>query len=210
MNLLNKEFTRQLELLISPFLREQGFTQRGIDTYQRHMKPFVHCVWLQERSDKKALCVNLGVHLDFIPLPGMVSKPDLAEIVQPACYIMDRLKVKGQSDYWWPSEPSHDQVMSIKRMLMNEGIPFFDKYTVFPGVLESIKVDDIKSGDAQAILRGMTKKAMALFLARVYEFIGAKEKAVHFSEYGLEVIKGANPFHVRLIKKCFEDIIRLK
>jgi len=202
--LLTKDFTEQVERILVPFFKEQGFTQQGIDNHRRYTKPFIHCIWLQERSDRKALCVNLGVHLEFIPLAGMVSMPKIEEIIQPACCIMDRL---AHSE-WWPARWPRKQVKSIKSLFQKEGIPFFQRYTSFPDVFESITIEDIKSGKALGILPGKTQRGMAIFLARVFEHIGQKEKAVEFSEYGLEVIKEANPFHVRPTKKAFQDIIR--
>jgi len=205
--LLNKDFTEQVKTILVPYFKEQGFTQSGIDHYRRYIKPFIHCVWLQESSDRKALCVNLGVHLDFLPLCGMISIPKVEDVIQPACDITDRLTPKGQYDYWWPAEQAKRQVKSIKALFQKEGIAFFERYTSFPDVFESVTIEDIKSGDALKIVPGLSRRGIAMFLACIYEHIGQKEKAVQFSEYGLENIKEANPRHTRPAKKVFEDII---
>jgi hypothetical protein len=205
--LLNKDFTEQVETILVPYFKEQGFAQSGIDNYRRYKKPFIHCIWLQERSDRKALCVNLGVHLDFLPLCGMISISKVEEVIQPACDITDRLTPKSQYDYWWPAKRAKRQVKSIKALFQKEGIDFFERYTSFPDVFESVTIEDIKSGNASVILPEKTRRGMAMFLARIYEHIGQKEKAVQFSEYGIETIKEANPRHIRPTKKAFEDII---
>jgi len=200
--LLNKDFTEQVETILVPYFKEQGFAQSGIDNYRRYKKPFIHCIWLQERSDRKALCVNLGVHLDFLPLCGMISIPKVEEVIQPACDITDRLTPKGQYDYWWPAERAKRQVKSIKALYQKEGIAFFERYTSFPDVFESITLEDIKSSNASVILPGMTYVRMALFLARVNEYIGRSEKAIQFAEYGL-----GNIGRAKGLIKPFEEII---
>ena len=205
--LLTKEFTKQVESILAPFFIEQGFSRQGIDHYRRIIKPFIHCIWLQERSDRKALCVNMGVHLDFIPLSGMISISEIDKVVQPSCCIMDRLAPQGKYDYWWPAKPTQKQVKSIKKLFGKDGKSFFEQYVNFPDVFESITIGDIQSGDALKVLPGMTKRGMAVFLARIYEHIRQKEKAIQFSKFGLEIIKNANPRHMRPTKKIFEDII---
>jgi len=200
--LLNKDFTEQVETILVPYFREQGFIQQSIDNYQRSIKPFIHCINLQERSDRQALCVNMGVHLDFLTVPAKLEIPPVKEIKEIECAIRCRLGYKGQSVEWWPAKRAKRQVKSIKALFQKEGIAFFDRYTSFPDVFESITLEDIKSSNASVILPGMTYVRMALFLARVNEYIGRSEKAKHFAEYGLDNIGRAKG-----LVKSFEEII---
>ncbi len=157
--------------------------------YRAGQKPFIHCIWLQERSEKDAVCVNLGVHLDFVFVSGKLHIPPVTEIEQIYCEVKDRLA----SSNWWLAKPAKEQVTSIRMAMEQEGVIFFERYKIFPGFLESITIDDINTGEVLKYLPGMTYIRLALFLARVNDYIGRREKAVQFSEYGLKNIGVENP-----------------
>ena len=132
----------------------------------------------------------------------MISIPKVEEVIQPACDIMDSLTPKGQYDYWWPAKRAKRQVKSIKALFQKEVTAFFERYTSFPDAFESIMLEDIESGAASVILPSMTYVRMALFLARVNEYIGRSEKAIQFAKYGLDNIGRAKG-----LVKSFEEII---
>ncbi len=207
MSQLTNEFAKLAENQLVPFLSSCGFVKRTIDNYQRYYKPFIHCIWVQKRSDNAAVCVNLGVHLDF--LASAVEGIKMVDCIEePDCRIRRRLAPNGMNDYWWPLRPVEKQIVSIQAMLSEIGFPFFETYRSFPGLFDSITTESIMLEDSIPILPNMTKKGMALLLAQVYEHIGYKEKAIAFAECGLEILKQANPIHIRPMKKAFEDIIR--
>lgn len=205
--LLTNEFTKKIEEILNPYLIGLGFSQQSIDHYRRYKTPYIHCIWLQERSDRKALCVNMGVHLDFLPVPGRLTSPPVNDVVEMECSIRVRLATQDGSDFWWPSYSPEKNVKSMQEVFRKNGIPFFERYTLFPGVFESITTKDILSGDALKIMPEKSWGGMAIFLARINEHIGRKDKAIQFSELGLELLKGANPRHTRPTKKELEDII---
>lgn len=206
--LLTKQFTEQIDRILVPFLFEQGFSQQSIDHYRRIDQPFIHCIWLQERSDRKAVCMNMGVHLDFLPVAGRSTTTPVRDVVEIECSIRTRLSSKGRMVEWWPAIPAEQQVRSIKALFEEKGVKFFQLYDSFPSVFESITVEDVDTGAALRVLPEMTRRAMALFLARVYEHIGNKGKAVGFAEYGLELVNQMKPMHAKPMKKTFEDIIK--
>lgn len=206
--LLTKEFTKQTENVLTPLFLEEGFTEQGIDHYRRYVNPFIHCIWLQERSDMEAMCVNLGVHLDFLPVPGRITTPPITDVIEMECSIRVRLTPNDVFDYWWPSSSAKKQVTSIKDLYIEKGIPFFEKYTSFPDIFEKIEIDDIKSGEALKILPEKSWIGMAVFLAQIHKHIGNNERAIQFSNFGLELLKDLNPRHTRGTIKELKDIIR--
>jgi hypothetical protein len=207
MKLLTNEFTQMIRTILIPFLKEQGFSYRVINHYQRIQKPFVHCINLQVRSDGKAMCVNMGVHLDFLPVSGQLEIPPVDDIKEINCSIRTRLSPKDQFDCWWVAGPARTQVESIKQLFQEQGIAFFERYSVFPDVFQLVTVEDIESGNAMKVLPGLTRIGMAMILARVYEHIGHKEKAVLFSEYGLKNIGVGHPQKGKGLIKPFQEII---
>jgi hypothetical protein len=208
MILLSEEFTRHIESILVPLFRAQGFTQQGIDNYRRIHKPFIYCVNLQERSDKKAICVNMGVHLNFLPVSGQLAVPPENEIFESSCSIRSRLALKDQSDCWWIADPAQYQVESIKQLFQQEGISFFEKYSLFPGIFESVAIMDIESGNAMKVLPGKTRIGMAMFLACVYDYLGKKEQALQFAQYGLKNIGVGHPQKGKGLIKPFKEIIK--
>lgn len=203
MILLTKDFTKQIECVLRPFLIQHGFSRVSTSRYRRYIKPFIHCIWIQERSDGAAVCVNLGVHLDFIPGVGSSTILPVEKVQEVDCEIRTRLAPGSQADCWWPAEPPEKQVASIKSLMEHEGLAFFERYNSFPGVFESIRVGDIDSTEGWRILPGLPIGRIALLLARVHDHIGHQEEAVEFAEYGLKNIgRGV------LLKPIFEDIIQ--
>ncbi len=204
MILLTKEFTDCIKERLVPALEQHGFNRNGIDNYQRYMKPFIHCIWLQARSEGDAICVNFGVHLDFLPIVGISDNIPIEKIEQIHCEIKDRLA----SSRWWPALPAKEQVTSLITVLKQEGMPYFERFSSFPGIFDSITVNDIESGKAIQCLPRMTNIRIALLLARVNEHVGKKEMAVQFAQYGLKNIGIGHPQKGKALIKTFQDIIQ--
>ena len=180
-----KLFEMVLAERFSSNLRRMGF--KGDDWQMRRcVSPFIHCVWVQERSDKAAVCLNLGVHLDFIPtVTGKMPTIDIIE--QPDCEIKYRLVMEGERDQWWSKDEPEKAADEMYDLFKTVGRAFLAQFEVFPGVLGSLSRDDIESGKASLYLSGMTRVRIALLLARVWYHIGESEKMVEFAEYGMRI-----------------------
>jgi hypothetical protein len=207
MKLLTQEFTEMIRSIFLPYLKEQGFSCQGIKNYRRFQKPFIHCVNLQARSDGKAICVNMGVHLDFLPVSGRLEIPSVDEIKEINCCIRTRLSPMGQSDCWWVADPAMNQVELIKQLFQEQGIAFFEKFRLFPDVFGLVTIEDIESGNTMKVFPGKTRVGMAMLLARVNDHIGQKEKSIQFAQYGLRNVGLGHPQSGKGLIKPFREII---
>src|SRR5947209_5273233 len=123
-------FHEQLQKRLEPALGADGFTRVG-EEWQRIGDPVINCLQVQTKSDNTACCVNLGVHLAFLPtftssVPG--SKP----IDPPDCEIMNRLCWEGEVDHWWPYADEVRAANDLVACYERRGRDYFALFARFP------------------------------------------------------------------------------
>ena len=174
-----------IETKAIPFLKSKGFSGKEVH-WVRYRAPFIDCVEFQIRSDKRAYCVNLGVHLDFLPAPSGETRNDIADVTESDCEIRQRLSPTNTVDYWWDMTDT-DETEAMLECLKSRGISFFENYTNLPDCFSKINLDNLDGDICMALLPTMTKVRRVLLLARIYDYLGDSEHALEWAQFGKEI-----------------------
>ena len=174
-------------------LERAGFGKtKGRWHFRRVRSPYIDLVELQRRSDGQAACVNLGLHLDFLPPPSSDNlRPEDCAIGN--CAIQARLTPSDDlPDYWWGfGDTDLEAVRSAEdliRCFVQRGLPFFDYYTDLPGPFGLVSVESLRVGSYLRVqIKGnFTSPALAaLVLARIHEHLQDWTKAEAFAQFGI-------------------------
>lgn len=194
-----KQIIAAIKATIGPVLADAGFLEHE-RTWIRHRSPFIDCVEIQLRSDSRAYCVNLGVHMDFLPYP--TKAVDSASMVQADCELKQRLVETGESDHWW-SLDSRNQTLGLLECLIRNGFGFFEQYNELPGSFAAITPENIGEEECLAVFPMMTRVRRILLMAHIYEYVGDSERAVAWARFGTE-----NAGMAVEAKIAFRNIIR--
>lgn len=178
-------FAAMLERHLAPALHADDFVGQGWE-WSRLRDPVVNCIQIQPRSDHIACCVNLGVHLTFLPVAGGSSRSEWPNISQPDCEIKHRLAWEGESEHWWMYEDAEDAVSDLVACCQKHGKAFFDQFGQFPRPFVDIAPEDVGNESVAKLFPVMTKVRKVLLLARVHDYLGNAEQAVQFSQIGKE------------------------
>lgn len=181
-----KEFHERLSRNWIPVLEADGFVTSGW-SWRRDREPFIHCISVQDRSDGKACCVNLGAHLTFLPVVG--SSISIEALTPDCCEIKGRLAPSGQIDHWWPFDGGKDEVENLIGFYESQGRAFFEQYDDFPRTFEGIRPEHIENENLSGLFPTMTKVRIALLLARVNEHLGNIVAVRAFADLGLRIAK---------------------
>jgi len=170
---------------LQELFRSYGFTgERG---EWRHVgDPEICCIGIQERSDNAAFCVNLGVHLAFLPVAGQSGAPDVNSITTVDCEIMSRLGWRDESEHWWEFKSLESSVADVIACYEEHGRSYFDRFSNFPHPFVDIGVDDLDNDDVSTLFPIMTRVRKLLLIARVYDYLDDSKSAVYFSRIGLD------------------------
>ncbi len=192
-------FRELLKTRLGPVLCADGFARIGKE-WQRIVGPLINCLNVQNKSDNAACCVNLGVHLAF--LPTFTSSVSGSKPIDPAdCEISDRLCWEGEPDHWWPYADGERAADDLVACYERRGRDYFALFARFPRPFVDVELPDFRDKATTDLFPMMTKVRKALLLARVHDHLGNAEKAVEFSRFG-ESIAG------RGLKPAFEAILR--
>lgn len=180
-----KEFLLAVRDHLSPRLESTGFESSEL-AWRRFRNPYVDCVEIQIRSDQRACCVNLGLHLSFLPAAGTKTSIDPARLQLIDCEIRSRATRNGESDSWWEFKNDPSEVDCLVSCAMKNVELFFGKYRDFPQPFLDFEPSDLASEEMTALLPAMTKVRRTLFLARLHEHLGDHKRAKFWSQFGLE------------------------
>lgn len=178
-------------------LSDSGFAGTNL-VWTRARPPFIDCVEFQLRSDKVAYCVNLGVHLDFLPSPSGECR---AVESQADCEIKLRLSIKEGTDQWWDIDRGSDQ--EVLDCLRDRGFQFFNRFSELPGPLSALTPKSIDGKESKNLLPGMTRVRRVLLMSRIYKHLGDTDKTLQWARLGEQIAGMAvGP------KVAFQNIIR--
>jgi hypothetical protein len=199
-----KAFFRVLSRILGPELRAQGFAGSGT-TYRRLIDPAIHVVNIQGSRYGGECCVNLGVHLRFLPT-SLGDLVDPKRISEPNCEFRTRLADHGESDHWWPygdteceAERSAEDVLE---MFGRRGAPYFAKWSDFPGRFIDLTVADVARGETSKLPGHLLELRAALAMARIHLHMQNREMAREFALFGLSSLGRATG-----LKHAFDEIL---
>jgi len=166
-------------------LAGEGFVSADEVTWTRHRPPFIDCIEFQLHSDEVAYCVNLGVHMDFLPDVIGRNSAQNAGVTQADCEIKQRLAPSGESDHWWAIGDGV-QACSMLACLRECGLPFLEQFNDLPGPFGAITPETVGDDAVIALLPNMTRVRRILLLARIHEYLGNIEQALEWARFGME------------------------
>lgn len=199
------DFLRQLDDALREVLSANGFDGSNFE-YRRQRGVVTSCLMVQKHSSDPRCCVELGVHLSFLPAAGGGGVIPHSEMTVMHCEVRKRLTPSDtDADYWWSfADPGAPQ--SVVDTLVSRGLPFFAGLEEFPGIWSQLSVADLQAGAFIEQLPGMTRVRAALLLARCHAFLGNKTACRQFAAYGLEIAPplASGP------KKALRDLVALE
>jgi hypothetical protein len=200
--IIPKAFATHLFQSLVPMIEADGFHGKPWD-WKKLLDPAIFCINFQPRSDRKACCINLGVHFSFLPIAGESQvAANIEAITAVNCEIKKRLAPANEVDHWWVfSDPA--SIRDLAQCYATCALPFFAGYSNFPRPFLDISPSDVSTDRANFIFPMMTKARRLLFLARVHNFLVNRELAVAFCEKGIETAGMAS-----LLRPTFQEILK--
>jgi|TARA_R110000851_G_C13006450_1_gene558851 methyl-accepting chemotaxis protein len=178
------DFITSLAEKLSEPLGALGFEKSADDLFVRFNDSHeINVVYIQKHSSEPTVCVNVGVHYDFLPKIGTTELASNKQIELPDCEVKLRLTTDlSQKDHWWPI--ASESINEIVDLIVGRVGEFFSRYSI-DGDLSSILPEDLNE-DMPDIFASLTKVRASLILARIHEVRGDFEKAASFAKYGIK------------------------
>ncbi len=197
------EFVKSVENRFCATLTPLGFVSRG-RVWIRYRSEFIDCVDLQIRTDGLACCVNLGVHLSFLPSADGSNSFDPKASSTVDCEIKARLAPDKMADYWWDFTSGLQGVESLVGCFREIGLSFFDQYIDFPLPFTKVTMAEISSEATLRLMPTMTKVRRILLLARIYDYLNDEKNAVIWANFGKDncgMAVGPQAIFIEILRK---------
>lgn len=210
-------FFNCLKSEFAPKLRALGFTGSG-QHFHRIRNEVIHAINIQVNKYGGSCCVNLGLHLTFLPVAGGSQLADPKKIRATSCEFRWRLAPSDSTDYWWgyeegvlahlpyemvggqgqgPIEKARDLIDTYEAY----GEPRFQAVMTVESVAHLFQPKDISSGERLSMY-SYTPARGALTIARIHRYLGDENLARQFAKVGLENIGKA-----KALRREFEKIL---
>jgi hypothetical protein len=200
-----------------PFLAGVGFEGDG-ERFQRTLGDVIHVIGLQKNKYGGSCCVNLGIHLSFLPLPGGSFPQPGVPVRAESCEFQWRLTPKGYTDYWWAYEQdvaAHlplsmlqkenrgplEQARHLAKTYETTGEPAFKRLSSVDQIAGLIKIEDLDRGWPIVPEYAFTTGRAALTMARIHKHLGNDDLSRRFAQAGLQ--------HIGNAKGLVEELNRL-
>lgn len=177
------ELKKIAESVVGEALSSVGFRLVSPGVWNRFRGQEINVIEFQKHSAVESFCVNLGVHLTFLPRAGVEAVLDVEKVVLTDCEFKFRLTAKlSEADQWWPiSQASLDDVAVLVK---GGALVVFDSYRM--AQLSEIDIGSIETGNT-GILAVLTKVRAGLLLARLHEQLGNLDKCAEAARAGLRL-----------------------
>jgi len=195
MAISGKRFRSLLKDHLSPHLRSAGFHGSSGKYSRRLHPPYVHLIQLFVDKYGDTAWMELGVHLDF--LPGADQTTSAEQVDVPNCVIRRDLETRrflkrGRVTVPLGDDDAHakQSIGELVRALDRDGLPMFEQFLEFPGVLGKIEVRDVMQGSGGQRWLEVTSQLAApflLMLARIHLHLGDRERSQAFVDAGLSI-----------------------
>ena len=199
-----------------PFLTRIGFQGNG-ERFQRVAGEVIHAIALQDSKHGGSCCVNLGVHLSFLPLTAGGLPQAGVQVRAESCEFQWRLTPPGYTDYWWAYEQgiaAHlplsmlqeansgllERAHHLARTYETIGEPAFQRLSTVDQVANLIKLEDLAKEWRIVPEYSFLPGRAGLSMARIHQHLGNKELARKFAESGLERVGKARTIRSELEK----------
>lgn len=188
---MKEVFFQHLKDQFFPKLREHGFKGSG-QNFRRLSGEVIHTINIQANKYGGSCCVNLGLHLSFLPYNWSENElPDAKKIKEIDCEFRGRLSEKGIGDQWWKYDGGlFGSAKSSSTQLMNTywhvGEPLLQKYQKAEDFVTLYSLEQLKEKDYLPVFGGITRQRAALVMARILSHLDKKKEAREFARIGLD------------------------
>jgi hypothetical protein len=196
------------------FLRHAGFVGTE-ERFQRELGPVIHALAVQESKHGGSCCINLGVHLDFLPLTTGKPPQAGAHVRPESCEFQWRLTPPGFRDYWWAFEKgaaAHlpppmlqeenagpaERAQHLAGTFETQGEPAFQRLSTLQQIADLIKLQDLDNEWRIVPEYAFTPGRAGLSMARIHRQLGNHDLARRFAVAGLERVGKARAVHLEL------------
>lgn len=192
-----------------------GFVGSG-QNFHRIREEVIQVINIQVNKYGGSCCVNLGLHLTFLPIAGESPLMDPKKLRASSCEFRWRLAPPGATDYWWGYEEgvtAHlpfgmsggkgqgpvEKARDLMKTYEAYGEPRFQSVMTIEAIARLFQPDDIED-DKPLPLYGYTHSRGALTMARIHSYLGNKKLSRQFAEVGLENIGKAKALRIEFEK----------
>ncbi|MFT5820051.1 MAG: hypothetical protein ACI8ZM_001285 [Crocinitomix sp.] len=192
-NIKSSEFKKSITKYLTPKLRVLGFSGSGFN-FNKISGNYVHTIQLNGSKYGGEGYIEIGVHLDF--LPDSVQLPiDKKKIKSIDCFTRHSLLLengKQMVDYGANESETKESIELIHKMIIQDAIPYFNLFNGFPSPFDKISLSDLKNHNSEFDNYQLSLDSMltTLHLARIKFWMGLKDEAIKFAEYGKTQVDG--------------------
>jgi hypothetical protein len=178
------DFISSLNQQLSSHLESMGFKNLTDNLFVRFSDSHeINVISIQKHSSDPTVCVNFGVHYDFLPKVASSEPPCDGLIELSNCEVKIRLTPNpSEKDYWWPI--ATNSIYEIADLINFQTSKFFYSYNL-DGDISTITPSDLNE-DLPDIIAMLTKVRAGLLLAHIHEALGNTEKAASFAKFGIK------------------------
>lgn len=192
---------------LNPELRRIGFLGSGRNFY-RDLGQVVQTLNIQGSRYGDECCVNMGIHIAFLPILGGPETHREPPKMRPwACHFQNRLAPSGESDSWWPYKGAglfgrpEGSATSLVRTFVNVGAPFLDEFSTLERIMNEFAYESLR--DASGILPfcNVHPDRAAKLMSEVYRYLGNESESARFLEldtWKLDLKNAREDIHARL------------
>jgi hypothetical protein len=185
------EFKKLMKNYFAPVLRKHGFKGSGFNYRKITGDHYIYTVQVQSYKYGVGCWVELGVTIDFLPdTVGIKINP--SKVTPIDCEFRKRLDPTTNDGMWLFGNTEDEANQSIQEMIIEferNGMTYFEQFVDFPSPLSLITIEDIEEKNPTLNkLESPLDLRLAMTIARIHTFLGNKDEAIKFCEWGLQNI----------------------
>lgn len=182
------EFIDILKENFNPFLKELGFKGSKNSFYKKNT-PWIYVINLHKDKYGGELTINVGVHLDYIENPlNVLPIPSKFDITD--CIIDKNLTLENGNSWLMYGKNTAEAIETVeimKELLLEDGIPFLEKFNNYPEPFTNITINDILNNSQKYKDYGIDEKLISwvhfiIFLSKLNNNIGNQEVSLNLLE----------------------------
>jgi hypothetical protein len=161
-------------------------------TYRRIRGEIVSMVTLREHRGGDRCCIELAMHLGFLPASWSRHSLNTEKLTAADCEFQWRLNPPRKHDYWWYYRRWFQSPVRcaghLIRTFRDRGEALFDRHQSVEDFAGLFSPEDFTTGDWLKAPHGIKPQRGALTMARIHLQLGRLEEARAFARAGLGLI----------------------
>lgn len=179
----------------APKMKDLNYTKVGeLSWTKKGPEPFIFSIQIFPSSSGGYCWIEAGVHLSFMPLNSDGKQPDLNKLETINSMFRKHLTntLNDQKTFIYGEEIEGLEILCeyLFWAVRDEAEILFADFNNFPEPFSSVTVEDIRNRKSYSAFKFGNNIIEAMELGRINLFLGEKEKAVEFANFGLNLING--------------------